>query len=562
MSLSRDGRRLAAGTTTGDVRVWDLAGKPAPTHAFQHDGFVHAVAFNDDASRVASASMDRTARVWALSEKQRPLVFKHPDEVLTVAFCANGKALATGGKDRVVRLWSTYELYTPRPVEIAGHEGGGGVSMMAVSGDGRFMLTGGYEEVPRLRELDRLDPRVIELRGHGYQEMESLAVARQTRRLAATSRYELPSVWDLAHPSAGALQLKKAPQNAFQVALSRDGRWVATTSLGAPSFLWDLTRPDAAPRRLAAYVSDRHKGVFTPDGSRIATPDADGSIVLEPTADAGIGAITLSGGGAGVRDFDIDPEGRHLVAVYTDGSAFVWDIPGGKPRQLAPPGPSLHRVRFGAKGRFAAAIGERPTVRLWTLATGRDRMLTLPDGSAATTVAFDEQERYLAVGTKAGLVVLFDLARDGTASILRSHTDAVVALDFDPSGRWLASATVRDGIRLWNPAQPEQSPLRLTSDNFRTIPGTSDSSTGVVNDIAFVEPGLLAVAKTHASIHLWNVDPHAWLAAATAVAGRSLTGQEVVKYLEQDVRSPTTMTGLRYSRHSDASVQDRQGIDE
>ena len=196
-SLSRDGRRLAAGTTTGYVRVWDLAGKPAPTHAFQHDGFVHAVAFNDDASRVASASMDRTARVWALSEKQRPLVFKHPDEVLTVAFCANGKALATGGKDRVVRLWSTYELYTPRPVEIAGHEGGGGVSMMAVSGDGRFMLTGGYEEVPRLWELDRLDPRVIELRGHGYQEMELLAVARQTRRARwrTTRRYELPSVW-------------------------------------------------------------------------------------------------------------------------------------------------------------------------------------------------------------------------------------------------------------------------------------------------------------------------------------------------------------------------------
>ena len=86
-----------------------------------------------------------------------------------------------------------------------------------------------------------------------------------------------------------------------------------------------------------------------------------------------------------------------------------------------------------------------------------------------------------------------------------------------------------------------------------------------VNDIAFVELGLLAVAKTHASVHLWgNVDPHAWLAAATAVAGGSLTGQEVGQVPRAGRATPLpTMTGLRYSRHFDASVvQDRQGIDE
>jgi WD40 repeat protein len=66
---------------------------------------VNAVAFSPDAHRLASASTDRTVRLWdAASGRQTATLEGHTDWVNAVAFSPDAHRLASASTDRTVRL--------------------------------------------------------------------------------------------------------------------------------------------------------------------------------------------------------------------------------------------------------------------------------------------------------------------------------------------------------------------------------------------------------------------------------------------------------------------------
>ena len=72
-----------------------------------HTNYVYGVAFAPDASRLATASFDKTARIWSVADGRCLQTLQgHTKEVRSVAWSPDGKLLATGGFDRSIRLWS------------------------------------------------------------------------------------------------------------------------------------------------------------------------------------------------------------------------------------------------------------------------------------------------------------------------------------------------------------------------------------------------------------------------------------------------------------------------
>ena len=68
IDISRDGRRVVAGSTTSEIYVWNVAPAdtlaPTPTKLRGHTMTVSAIALSPDGGLIASGSLDRSVRVW------------------------------------------------------------------------------------------------------------------------------------------------------------------------------------------------------------------------------------------------------------------------------------------------------------------------------------------------------------------------------------------------------------------------------------------------------------------------------------------------------------------
>jgi len=450
-----------------------------------HGFWVNRVRFSPDGQWIATASSDRTVKIWSVHGTLLQTLYGHTNWVTGVAFAPNGKLLASCSRDNTIKLWRWDDgagMFAERPVQIIkGHEGP--VLDVCFAPNGELVASASEDMTVRLWKLNGASVKI--LRGH-ERWAQCVAFHPSGKLLASGSADRTVVLWNLN----GTVVRTLKGHDSFVESVAFDPKGQSLVSCGRDRSIRLWTTEGVPVRSILGHQNRVWEVCFSPDGSLIASASLDRTIKIWDTA--GNLLQTMVGHGDGALSVSFSPDGQNVVSGSRDATAKLWNVAGNPLRKFVGHEEEITSATLSPAGDTIVTGGKDKRIHFWNAA---GQMVATLQGHTARIhrVCFSPDGQTLLSAGGDTAIFMWRVADGSAIQTLTSHRGEVYGVTYRSDGQVFASCSADGSVRVW----------RADGTWLQTLNGHS----GEVFDLAFSPDGtMLASVGKDKVVCLWSWD--------------------------------------------------------
>jgi len=434
VSLGAEGRTVAFGRGNV-VEVYEpVSGLPI-VRLGGHQDVIQAVRYSRD-GRMLGAGSYRIATIWnAPTGGPIATLSGHGQPVRAVAALPDGETIVSASSDGTLRLWKTEDGSEIRSIKLPNNEA---AQALAILDGGQAIATGGADGVLRIWNVD--DGALLNERSGHEGPIRAIAWVPSDRpRLATASEDGTIRLW----PWGDEQPAEKGDDGEEQTGKPNAGQ-VAEPNAGP--IVWQT---ENAVTALAV----------APDGGALAIGGEDGRLRIRALP-SGDNVRVIEAHSGPIRSLSVAPDSAWLLSASADGTAKTWSWSDGAPGVTLAHEGGVSTATFNTSGNRIATSGETG-LKIWEADTGVG-VIAFGHGDASKgqtgapihDLAFLDDSRIVSASEDKTLVVWTFEGRWSLKRTLEPHVFRVLAIDFHPEGRLVATGggePTRSGeVKVWD----------------------------------------------------------------------------------------------------------------
>jgi len=425
-----------------------------------HSGMVFAVDIDAESRRIATGSLDGTARVWDVDSGRELAAFQlGPGPVYAVRFTPDGKSLAfggTAGRAFVVAL----DAPSAHIVELVGHTND--VHSVNFSSDGARIVTASRDKTVRVfdvadgRELAVCTAHTGSVAEARFLRDGAWILTRSAQPVRGSTTRESDDTKRIFDARTGAelRMFAGSPAMAPAIDATADGRWIVAACEDGSVQLWDLSSESAAPAHTFVVEGRCHSARFSPDGASLALVWDAGGKVIDVATGADRHVLPSHGRRAVVR-VEWRPDGREFATVAYDDALRIFRASDGVLlRTCRGSARQILGLAWSPDGSFLTTWHRQNSVSVWYGAERPFLPVLRGHAGAVRTARFSPDERHALTSSEDGTArswsvprgapeAVFDPAREGL------QRSPLIGAVFDATAERVATTDAQGQVLLW-----------------------------------------------------------------------------------------------------------------